>query len=124
MDKKEIRKQFIEIIKRVNKQRGRDGLFPRATPTYSYYSEEIRDGHYKDKTFEELESSLFQDFEDDYVSDMFPDQAKKELEDANKKAIARGKGMKPPPNKEKGGNRVVTQNEKRNNNTPLSSNYR
>jgi hypothetical protein len=124
VDKKEIRDQFIEIIKRVNKQRGRDGMFPRATETYRNYSEEIRDGHYKDKTFEELKPSLFQDFEDDYVSDMFPDQAKEELEDANNKAIARGKGMKPPPNKEKGGNPVVPPKEKRNRQTPLSSNYR
>jgi len=121
--RKEIREQLIGIIKRVNKERGRDSMFPRSTETYRNYSEEIRGGNYENISLKDLKDGLFQDFEDDYVSDMFPDQAKEELEAANKKAIARGKEMNPPPNIEKGGNRVVTTKETRNKKTPLS-NYR
>lgn len=122
MDKKEIRKHFIESIKRINKEMGKDSMFPRSTPTYRNYSEDIRDGYYKDKSLEELKSGLLKDFEDDYMRDMFPDKVKKQLKSENERAIAKGKAMKnPPPNTEKGGERVVVSKEKRNRQAPLSN---
>lgn len=97
-------------------------MFPRSTPTYRDYSEDIRDGYYKDKSLEELKSGLLKDFEDDYMRDMFPDKVKKQLKSENERAIAKGKAMKnPPPNTEKGGERVVVSKERRNRQAPLSN---
>lgn len=122
MDNKEIRKYFIESIKRINKEMGKDSMFPRSTETYRNYSEEIRDGYYKDKSLKDLKSGLLQDFEDDYMRDMFPDKVKKQFKSENERAIAKGKAMKtPPPNTEKGGERVVVSKERRNRQAPLSN---